>query len=146
MGNKSKQIKQIVENFEQKYSSKGRLVTPLFAHSSLEPVKTKDKSSAISDVLLERTYHYVVTSFLNEEGMHEINILIETIGSDGAPVFEQYTFDPSQKQEIFGHLIIPSLIFDIAEEEKMVITFDQIRLSRRDFNEYIRLWIKDFQT
>lgn len=146
MGNKSKQIKQIVEDFEQKYSSKDRSIRPSFAHASLNPVKTKDKATKISSILSELTYQYVLTSFLNEEGKHEINILIETVGKDGPPVFEQYTFDPSQKQEIFGHITIPSLIFDLEEKEKMVITFDQVRWSRKEFNEYITLWIKDFQT
>ncbi len=146
MGNKSKQIKQIVEDFEQKYSKKDRLIRPLFAHASFEAVKAKDKASLVSPSLLDRSYSYVVTSFFNEEGMREINLLIETIESDDPPIFEQYTLDPSQKQEIFGHLTIPSLLFEIDNEEKMVMTFDQVEWSRRDFNEYIRLWIKNFQT
>jgi hypothetical protein len=146
VGKKDKKIGKIVEDFSKKYFD-SNFVRPIFAHASVEPVKAReDLTDKVSSSLSHILYHYAIFYFLNENGQYEINIFIKIIGNEEPPIFEEYTFDLSQSQEMFHHFTIPSRMFYLDGVRKRAISFKDVAWSREYLLDYINLWMRNSQT
>ncbi len=145
--NEKKDLKKLIDSFVEKYSKDSPVVSPILVHASLSSVGVGKNSPHFKEFGMEASrYNYVITLFRNEDDHYEINILIKMDGSEEDPVFEQYRFDDSQKAKVVEHFTMPSRLFNIKSAHKMAVSFEDVKMTRGEFNHFVELWTQSFQT
>lgn len=144
--NDKKDLKKLIDVFVDKYNKDSSVISPILAHACLSSVGVGENSPHLKEFGVEAArYNYVITLFRNETNYYEINILIKMDGSEEDPVFEQYLFDDSQKAKVVEHFTIPSRLFNIKNAHKMAVSFENVKMTRSEFNYFVELWTQSFQ-
>ena len=131
-----KNIKNLLANSE--YDG-DRLITPIFAHWSLEPVKARKETSSFVESY-EHEYSYLVT-LIKKERKYQVNLYLYIIhfNHETPLIYEIKHFKKHDYKNLIEFVSTPNRLFSLRKKNKEVRIYKNSRMKEEDFEKEIEL-------
>jgi hypothetical protein len=138
-----KEIKKKIESWAKKAKNSPDLITPIFAHTPINPVETRKDSllSPLEVSFFTTKYTYLVT--LVKKNQNYLGTLYTYLMQSDTEVplsVDQKTFGLHDYKNICEFISLPNKLFKIKGVRKKVMTFNRTTMTERKFEERVEIW------
>ena len=151
----SKKVKEILNNFFSKKKDHSFSFeafpdfsdwkfTPIFAHTSEEPVSMNLDSVLYNQYAGLSVYNYLVYLIKkNETFFATMKTYMISEGEEIPFALDEQAFYKNEKDRIIRFVSAPSRLFNIKNTHKRIITFENTKMTEQDFERTVKKWRKE---